>query len=200
MKLNSSRATVVAALAATAVVASFSSLTARAQNAAKPADTAPVLCAVKGEVINDVSKAAGKADFKGKTYYFCCPGCVSKFSKSDDAAKTKFAKLTELRTDKIVLQKKLDAVNTELASLEGKPGKEEHHAAATKTAAGANVIYCAVTDEEIGTPDKAAGGKAEYKGKTYYFCCAGCKPRFESDPATYAAAADKKTAERAAQK
>ncbi len=27
--------------------------------------------------------------------------------------------------------------------------------------------------------------KAVYKGKTYYFCCKGCKPMFEKDPAKY---------------
>jgi Cu+-exporting ATPase len=25
----------------------------------------------------------------------------------------------------------------------------------------------------------------EYKGKTYYFCCAGCKEKFEKDPEKY---------------
>ncbi len=27
--------------------------------------------------------------------------------------------------------------------------------------------------------------KAVYEGKTYYFCCKGCKPMFEKDPAKY---------------
>lgn len=27
--------------------------------------------------------------------------------------------------------------------------------------------------------------KVVYKGKTYYFCCKGCKPMFEKDPAKY---------------
>ncbi len=29
--------------------------------------------------------------------------------------------------------------------------------------------------------------KAEHQGKTFVFCCAGCKPQFEADPAKYAA-------------
>jgi YHS domain-containing protein len=33
-------------------------------------------------------------------------------------------------------------------------------------------------------PDKAAG-KSEYQGKSYYFCCAGCKKRFDANPAQY---------------
>ncbi|MEK6557834.1 MAG: YHS domain-containing protein, partial [Candidatus Margulisiibacteriota bacterium] len=33
-------------------------------------------------------------------------------------------------------------------------------------------------------PAKAVD-KAVYKGKTYYFCCAGCKPLFEKNPRKY---------------
>ena len=35
-------------------------------------------------------------------------------------------------------------------------------------------------------PDKAAG-KSEYEGRTYYFCSAGCKKRFDTNPSQYAA-------------
>jgi YHS domain-containing protein len=28
----------------------------------------------------------------------------------------------------------------------------------------------------------SAAGKSEYKGKTYYFCSAGCKKEFDQDP------------------
>lgn len=34
--------------------------------------------------------------------------------------------------------------------------------------------------------EKKAAGKAEYKGKTYYFCSSGCKTTFEQNPAQYA--------------
>jgi YHS domain-containing protein len=34
-------------------------------------------------------------------------------------------------------------------------------------------------------PLKAAG-YSEYEGKTYYFCCPGCKQKFDLDPADYA--------------
>jgi len=33
-------------------------------------------------------------------------------------------------------------------------------------------------------PEKAPA-KAEYKGKTYYFCAPGCKAAFERDPERY---------------
>lgn len=34
----------------------------------------------------------------------------------------------------------------------------------------------------------ASTTKSTYKGKTYYFCCGGCKPTFDKDPAKYAKA------------
>ena len=29
------------------------------------------------------------------------------------------------------------------------------------------------------------GQKSVYKGKTYYFCCPGCKPQFDKNPEKY---------------
>ncbi len=45
------------------------------------------------------------------------------------------------------------------------------------------VVTCPVTGQPVKDPDKAA--KSEYKGKTYYFCCPGCKPKFDKDPEKY---------------
>ena len=43
---------------------------------------------------------------------------------------------------------------------------------------------CPVMGSKI--PDvKKASGKSVYKGKTYYFCCGGCKPMFDKNPAKY---------------
>jgi YHS domain-containing protein len=33
--------------------------------------------------------------------------------------------------------------------------------------------------------EKKAAGKSEYNGKTYYFCAAVCKTRFDANPAAY---------------
>ncbi|HJT70279.1 MAG TPA: YHS domain-containing protein [Terriglobales bacterium] len=30
-----------------------------------------------------------------------------------------------------------------------------------------------------------AAGQSEYEGKTYYFCSAGCKKKFDANPAQY---------------
>jgi YHS domain-containing protein len=49
---------------------------------------------------------------------------------------------------------------------------------------------CPVMKHEISkvTADTA---RSEYKGNTYYFCCEGCKPAFDKDPAKYVKAAEK---------
>lgn len=45
------------------------------------------------------------------------------------------------------------------------------------------VVHCPVTGEEVPTPADAP--RSEYKGKTYYFCCAPCKVDFDKDPEKY---------------
>jgi len=42
-----------------------------------------VTCPVSGEKIKK-SEAAGKYEYKGKTYYFCCPNCQEKFVKDPE--------------------------------------------------------------------------------------------------------------------
>lgn len=43
---------------------------------------------------------------------------------------------------------------------------------------------CPVSGEEFVVD--ANSPKVEYEGKTYYFCCGGCKKKFESDPSKFA--------------
>jgi len=69
--------------------------------AAKPAPSAQVApvkaaalhCAITDEEIPSAKDAAGSAEVNGKTYYFCCGGCVAKF-KADP---TKFAAEADAR-------------------------------------------------------------------------------------------------------
>lgn len=44
-------------------------------------------------------------------------------------------------------------------------------------------VRCPVMGEVVKNPATAA--KSVYKGKTYYFCCPGCKPKFDADPEKY---------------
>lgn len=56
-----------------------------------------------------------------------------------------------------------------------------------KPAAHKKVVsaVCPVMGTKIPDVSKALGGKSVYKGKTYYFCCAGCKPLFDKNPEKY---------------
>jgi YHS domain-containing protein len=49
-------------------------------------------------------------------------------------------------------------------------------------------IVCPVSGETLASPKDAFNSEV-YKGKTYYFCCAGCKPLFDKDPQKYIKAA-----------
>jgi YHS domain-containing protein len=46
-----------------------------------------------------------------------------------------------------------------------------------------DMVECPVMGRRI-YPSKAYS-KTEYKGKTYYFCCASCPGAFEKDPEKY---------------
>ncbi len=50
---------------------------------------------------------------------------------------------------------------------------------------------CAVMPKDVISIADAekAGHYSDYKGKRYYFCCPGCKPSFDKNPAKYAATA-----------
>lgn len=60
-----------------------------------------------------------------------------------------------------------------------KAAKEEAPAADAK----AEMVTCPVSGEEFALT--ADTPKSEYNGKTYYFCCNGCKPKFDADPAAF---------------
>lgn len=46
-----------------------------------------------------------------------------------------------------------------------------------------NKVICPVTGSKFNiTKDSVY---VEYKGKIYFFCCPGCKPKFESSPEKY---------------
>ena len=63
------------------------------------------------------------------------------------------------------------------AALAG-PGKDMP--SMTKTPAKGTALVCPVTGTKIASAAKAYN-KEVYKGKTYYFCCPECKPRFDKN-------------------
>ena len=44
-------------------------------------------------------------------------------------------------------------------------------------------VKCPVSGETFNKSD--GNGSMEYKGKTYYFCCADCLEKFKQDPGKY---------------
>lgn len=57
---------------------------------------------------------------------------------------------------------------------------QNHRKPAQKRAA----LICPVTGDKIASA-KVSKGHSTFKGKTYYFCCPMCKPRFDKDPAKF---------------
>ena len=47
----------------------------------------------------------------------------------------------------------------------------------------AKEVRCPVMGSVVKDPSTAQ--HSEYKGHTYYFCCAGCKPLFDANPEKY---------------
>lgn len=45
-------------------------------------------------------------------------------------------------------------------------------------------VRCPVMGEIVG--DTSTAARSIYKGRTYYFCCPACKPKFDADPERYA--------------
>ncbi len=115
----------------------------------------------------DPEHARGKAEYKGNTYYFCCPGCEAKF-KADP----------EKYLGGGPVGSSAAASRPGLVMLGGRPGAK---------GAGAVPVSEKVTDPVCGmTIDpRSAAGKYEYKGMTYYFCNPRCETRFKADPEKY---------------
>ena len=74
------------------------------------------------------------------------------------------------------------------------PATPEHHHESTPATANKDVkkpgeakpgdkSTCTVTGEEIDVT--ADSPKSEHNGKTYYFCCTGCKKKFDADPSKF---------------
>ena len=162
------------------------------KTAAAPAKPAPIAhCAVTDETIANTAGAL-KTTYNGKTYYFCCGGCPAEFAKNP----AKNAKVADLHDDIRVAEKKLADLKTALADAQ-KADAPKKAAVTAPVAVASSAVYCAITDETIASP-AASKGTTSLNGKTYYFCCAGCKAKFDKDPATLAKTADERAAKRTA--
>ncbi len=159
----------------------------------KTTAAAPVVCAVTGEEVKDTSRPIS---YNNKNYYVCCAGCKPEFDKNP----AKYSRMSDLRTEIYAAEQKLAALKADFAAVEKGPAAAAP-AAATKpaSAAATGETYCAIQGSVIPAA-KAGTLTTAYNGKTYEFCCGGCKTKFDADPARNAAAADERAAKRTASK
>jgi P-type Cu+ transporter len=108
----------------------------------------------------DPATAKDRSSHEGREFYFCCDGCKAMF----DAEPARYAKAFTLPP--------LPAA---------KPGGEccGPHGRAPATETESDPVCGMSVDVH------AAKHKASYHGRSYYFCCAGCKTKFEADPERY---------------
>ena len=144
-----------------------------------------MMCPVMGGKVTAASKKAGKSVYKGKTYYFCCPSCKTAFDKDP----AKYIKASAKKTGSVACQmtgkKTCDMKNGGTCPYSnGKMSGTCPKATVKKTEKKVVSAMCPVMGSKIPDVSKAAG-KSVYKGKTYYFCCSGCKPLFDKNPGKY---------------
>jgi len=134
-------------------------------------------CPVTGEPLLNKDN---KAQFFGRTVYFCCPGCL------DEAKKTPAAYLKKTHKEQL------------LAIKDVKPAEHDHHAPAQDKAAGGETRFlgkgdgietCPVTGEPVNK-----NLKYEVAGKTFYVCCEGCADTVKKNPSAYLKGVEAKVA------
>lgn len=160
-------------------------------------DGVEVICPVAGKP----AKADKTGEYKGKTVYFCCPGCAKKFAADNEKFATK-------ANHQLVATKQAVQVGCPISGGPVKAGTEVE-------VAGVEVGFCcpkcqkkvngASADEQLtlsfanfdkgfttqtecpvaGKPINVAHS-TKHDGKNVYFCCPKCKKAFEASPDKFA--------------
>ncbi|MBZ5702617.1 MAG: heavy metal translocating P-type ATPase [Acidobacteriia bacterium] len=122
----------------------------------------------------DPGRAAAKAEWKGKTFYFCSGGCQKKFVADPEKYVSVPQPKPAVGLNIIGSGGPLSVISPET----GTPGLP-----IVSGAPGVKDPVCGMTVN----PQKAAA-KVEHEGKTYFFCSARCGERFRAEPAKFLAA------------
>ncbi len=133
-----------------------------------PSDQDPniALDPVCGMTVNPAS-AKSKVDHDGKTYYFCCSGCATKFQSGPDRyLKPKPSGLVTLG---MAAQHSHTAPSNDLVGI----GPAKPADLARDPVCGMNVNPA------------TAKFRIDHAGQTYYFCGASCLQKFTANPAAY---------------
>ncbi|HTB95056.1 MAG TPA: heavy metal translocating P-type ATPase, partial [Candidatus Sulfotelmatobacter sp.] len=115
----------------------------------------------------EIGKAKAKVEHEGKSYYFCGAGCAKKFEQGPERFLSAAAPAAGLHGAQIAMAAKPAVAS--LPILASAPAVKDP--------------VCGMTVD----PQKGAG-KVEHGGKTYFFCSAHCKARFEKEPEKFLAA------------
>lgn len=117
----------------------------------------------------DPATAAGKFEYKGKTYYFCNPHCLHKFSADLESYLNKPPRHSEM-------QAQMHAAPV-MVQLGGKSKSLPVMMPQVQSAETHIDPVCGMTVNPA-----VAAGKHEHNGKTYYFCSTHCLRKFSADP------------------
>ena len=150
----------------------------------------------------DPAKAAASCEHEGVAYYFCSKGCLGKFranpaqylAKAAAAAHASGNTATDpvcgMKVDPQSARASADHNGTTYYfccpgcrdKFQADPGKYLSKASPAATAAPAHAKdpVCGMSVD----PQKARASLV-HDGVTYYFCCPGCRDKFQADPAKY---------------
>jgi YHS domain-containing protein len=134
-------------------------------------------CPVTGEELHNKDI---KANFFGRTVYFCCPGCLSEAQKQPAA----YVKKTH--------KEQLLAIKNVKPDEHGHHGEHQEKAAdgaAKFLGKGDGIETCPVTGEPVNK-----NLKYEIAGKTFYVCCEGCGDTVKKNPSAYLKGVEAKVA------
>ncbi len=121
-------------------------------------------------MIVDSEAAAGKFDYKDKTYYFCNSHCLHKFSADPEGYLNKPPQLSHMNVAPVMVQ-----MGGKSKSL---PVMMPMQTVVTTVETETHIDpVCGMTVNPA-----TAAGKHEYSGKTYYFCSTHCLHKFSADP------------------
>ncbi len=146
--------------------------------ASKPEQKVEYVDPVCGMTVTDLSKP--HTEYQGQTYYFCCNGCLNKFSAHPEQF---------LKTEKSVSgcgcgsQKKMA---TAVTSCCGGSKPEVKTASCCGGNAQVKKAVETVTDPVCGMQVKTdSAHHSHYQDKDYYFCSEKCLHKFEVNPTQY---------------
>ncbi len=153
-----------------------------------------VTCAVNGKEFEKTETTAS-FEYKGETYYFCCPGCKDKFVKNPDEFINNEGEAEHQHGEEVKHQHGEEAEHQhgeEVKHQHGEEVKHQHgeeakHQHGEEGMHGEHQENGKVVDPVCGMELKKEDAKHtyEYKEKTYYFCMASCKEKFVKNPEEY---------------